>query len=61
MQLTDRGTDNPDQRIAQDLALFVDSTLSLRSAPFRGRYAGLLRYNPVDFVRTLDSASPEAP
>src|SRR5262245_57481694 len=29
MQLTDRGTDNPDQRIAQDLALFVDSTLSL--------------------------------
>ena len=29
MQLTDRGTDNPDQRIAQDLALFVDNTLSL--------------------------------
>src|SRR6185295_3181977 len=29
MQLTDRGTDNPDQRIAQDLALFVDSTLTL--------------------------------
>ena len=29
MQLTDRGTDNPDQRIAEDLALFVDKTLSL--------------------------------
>ncbi len=29
MQLTDRGTDNPDQRIAEDLALFVDRTLSL--------------------------------
>ena len=29
MQLTDGGTDNPDQRIAQDLALFVESTLSL--------------------------------
>src|SRR5688572_31869820 len=29
MQLTERGTDNPDQRIAEDLALFVDKTLSL--------------------------------
>ena len=29
MQLTDRGTDNPDQRVAEDLALFVDRTLSL--------------------------------
>ena len=29
MQLTDAGTDNPDQRIAEDLALFVDRTLSL--------------------------------
>ena len=29
MQLTDRGTDNPDQRIAEDLALFVDKTLTL--------------------------------
>ena len=29
MQLTDRGTDNPDQRIAEDLALFVDKTLNL--------------------------------
>mgnify|MGYP001427317357 FL=1 len=29
MQLTDRGTDNPDQRIAEDLAMFVDSTLNL--------------------------------
>ena len=29
MQLTDRGTDNPDQRIAEDLALFVDRTLNL--------------------------------
>jgi putative ATP-binding cassette transporter len=29
MQLTDRGTDNPDQRIAEDLSLFVEKTLSL--------------------------------
>jgi len=29
MQLLDRGTDNPDQRIAEDLKLFVDYTLSL--------------------------------
>jgi putative ATP-binding cassette transporter len=29
MQLLDRGTDNPDQRIADDLRLFVDLTLTL--------------------------------
>ncbi len=29
MQLLDQGTDNPDQRIAEDLRLFVDTTLSL--------------------------------
>jgi vitamin B12/bleomycin/antimicrobial peptide transport system ATP-binding/permease protein len=29
LQLLDRGTDNPDQRIADDLSLFVDLTLSL--------------------------------
>jgi vitamin B12/bleomycin/antimicrobial peptide transport system ATP-binding/permease protein len=29
LSLVDRGTDNPDQRIAEDLRLFVDSTLSL--------------------------------
>jgi putative ATP-binding cassette transporter len=29
MQLTERGTDNPDQRISEDLALFVDKTLNL--------------------------------
>ena len=29
MQLTDSGTDNPDQRIADDLALFCDRTLNL--------------------------------
>jgi putative ATP-binding cassette transporter len=29
MQLTDAGTDNPDQRIADDLALFCDRTLTL--------------------------------
>jgi vitamin B12/bleomycin/antimicrobial peptide transport system ATP-binding/permease protein len=29
LQLLDRGTDNPDQRIADDLRLFVDATLSL--------------------------------
>lgn len=29
MQLVDRGTDNPDQRIAEDLRLFVELTLSL--------------------------------
>jgi putative ATP-binding cassette transporter len=29
MQLLDRGTDNPDQRIAEDLRLFSDLTLSL--------------------------------
>jgi putative ATP-binding cassette transporter len=29
MQLIDRGTDNPDQRIQEDLKLFVDYTLSL--------------------------------
>ncbi len=29
MQLLDRGTDNPDQRIAEDLRLFVDYTSSL--------------------------------
>jgi vitamin B12/bleomycin/antimicrobial peptide transport system ATP-binding/permease protein len=29
MQLTDKGTDNPDQRIADDLRLFVEQTLSL--------------------------------
>ena len=29
MQLTDRGTDNPDQRVAEDLSLFVDRTLAL--------------------------------
>jgi len=29
MQLLDRGTDNPDQRIADDLNLFVSTTLSL--------------------------------
>ena len=29
LQLLDRGTDNPDQRIAEDLRFFVDYTLSL--------------------------------
>jgi len=29
MQLLDKGTDNPDQRIAEDLRIFVDLTLSL--------------------------------
>ena len=29
MQLTDRGTDNPDQRIAEDLNIFAGQTLSL--------------------------------
>jgi putative ATP-binding cassette transporter len=29
LQLTDRGTDNPDQRIAEDLAAFCDKTLNL--------------------------------
>ena len=29
MQLLDRGTDNPDQRIAEDLRIFVDLTLQL--------------------------------
>src|SRR6185503_14157087 len=29
MQLLDRGTDNPDQRIQEDLRQFVDYTLSL--------------------------------
>ncbi len=29
LQLLDKGTDNPDQRIAEDMRLFVDSTLSL--------------------------------
>ena len=29
MQLTDNGTDNPDQRIAEDFRLFVDESLSL--------------------------------
>src|SRR5262245_16953903 len=29
MQLLDRGTDNPDQRIAEDLRMFVDLTLTL--------------------------------
>ncbi len=29
LQLTDKGTDNPDQRIADDLNIFVDLTLSL--------------------------------
>jgi len=29
LQLLDRGTDNPDQRIAEDLRIFVDTTLSL--------------------------------
>lgn len=29
LQLLDRATDNPDQRIAEDLRLFVDTTLSL--------------------------------
>ena len=29
LQLADAGTDNPDQRIAEDLRLFVDDTLSL--------------------------------
>ena len=29
LQLTDRGTDNPDQRIADDLATFCDRTLNL--------------------------------
>lgn len=29
MQLADRGTDNPDQRIAEDFRLFIEQTLSL--------------------------------
>ena len=29
MALTDSGTDNPDQRIAEDMRLFVDNTLNL--------------------------------
>lgn len=29
MQFTDGGTDNPDQRISEDLAIFVDKTLNL--------------------------------
>ena len=29
LQLTDQGTDNPDQRIAEDVAQFVSSTLSI--------------------------------
>src|SRR5258708_25880909 len=29
LQLLDRGTDNPDQRIADDVSIFVDLTLTL--------------------------------
>ena len=29
MRFTDKGTDNPDQRISEDLAMFVDKTLNL--------------------------------
>ena len=32
LQLIDRGVDNPDQRIAEDLRLFVDNTLELSGA-----------------------------
>ncbi|MDR3410122.1 MAG: ABC transporter ATP-binding protein/permease [Formivibrio sp.] len=47
LQLTDQGTDNPDQRIAEDVAQFVSSTLSislglLRSVVTLASFIGIL-------------------
>ena len=62
MQLTDRGTDNPDQRIAEDLALFVDKTLSSHArTALRGGHAGLLRHYPLDAVRHARVRAGAAP
>jgi len=54
MQLIDSGTDNPDQRIADDLALFCDRTLNLT--------LGLLLHKPQwlfldEATASLDDAS----
>ncbi|PWR23917.1 ABC transporter ATP-binding protein/permease [Zavarzinia compransoris] len=46
MQLTHRGTDNPDQRIADDLRLFVDKTLAL-SLSFISNAATLVSFSFV--------------
>ena len=52
---TDRaaiGTDNPDQRIAEDLRDFTDTTLSLGLGPaVQHRLAGQLRHHSVEPVR----------
>ena len=50
MQLLDRGTDNPDQRIAEDLRIFVEYTSDLALGPVRRGHAGFLRGDPVDVV-----------
>ena len=51
---TDRaaiGTDNPDQRIAEDIRDFVDNTLTLASAAGEHRHTGKLSRHPVVAVR----------
>ena len=48
MQLQGDAADNPDQRISDDVKLFVDQTLEYRRRPVqRGRDAGFLRHHPV--------------
>ena len=53
MQLQGDAADNPDQRITEDVKLFVDRTLEHRhrAAEF-GRHAGVVRRHPVGPVRT---------
>ncbi len=53
MQLLDRGTDNPDQRIAEDLRLFVELTLSL-SMGLLSAVATLIVF--IDVLWTLSGA-----
>jgi putative ATP-binding cassette transporter len=66
MQLTDRGTDNPDQRIADDLRLFVEMTLSLTlgllSAVVRlGSFIGILWVLSGPLAITLSGAEVNVP
>ena len=52
MQLLGDAADNPDQRIADDVKLFVEQTLAHRHRPAeRGRDAGILCRHPVGPVR----------
>ena len=53
MQLVTRETDNPDQRIAEDVHLLAAHTLGLFTGGLRDRHPGDLRGDPVGAVRNV--------